>query len=272
MSQLDWREKDLEDSDLLVKLYDVRNDSQYEVLYLSWNNLTSLPDLRTFSQFDNLKVLDLRRNNIKVIDFSLIPSTVTNLNLSFNELTSIGCLSKCTKLEHLDASSNQITHVNWRSLPTALTLLYLHKNELTTVEDVSQCTRLSVLDVHKNHINHIDWRNLPPALTGLHLDSNQLTTVDLFHCTQLKWLNLSGNHTLHSMQSLPNNHFVFSISKSVKVLGRKCFHENTYNMLVGECRRLKWQLQQPPVEVLFQGLEAVLEYYKLHSIRTTHTR
>ena len=129
----------------------------------------------------------------------------------------------------------------------------------------------SVLWVWNNHINHIEWRNLPPALTQLYIENNQLMTVDLICCTQLKWSDLSGNHTLYTNEMLPNKHFDrFYISDSLKVLGRKCFHENTYNMLKEKCRRLK--LEQPPVEVLRQGLEAVLEYYKVHSIRTTHTR
>ena len=77
MSELDCSWKGLEDSDLLKKLYDVRNDVKYEVLDLSLNNLTSLPDLRTFRQFDNLKELNLWSNNLGDIDFSLIPTTVT---------------------------------------------------------------------------------------------------------------------------------------------------------------------------------------------------
>ena len=270
MSALDWGEKDLEDSDLLIKLYDVRNDSQYERLYLAHNNLTSLPDLRTFRQFDNLKVLKLWHNNIRDIDYSLIPATVTWLDLSENTLTHVGNLSHCTELEYLYVSYNQLSHIDWRNLPSALTQLDLYKNQLTTVGDVSHCTRLSALSVHNNNINHIDWRNLPPTLTELYLNNNQLTTVDVIHCTQLEWLDLRDNPTLHSIQSLPNKHFNFDISTSVKVLGRKCFHGNTYNMLKQRCRW--WKPEQPPVEVLLQGLEAVLEYYTEKPIRTTHTR
>ena len=271
MSELDWSEKGLKDSDLLKKLYDVRRDVKYKVFYLSLNYLTSLPDLRTFRQFDNLKELYLWDNNLRDFDFSFIPPTVTGLYLNENKLTRVGSLIHCTELKYLFVSDNQLTDVDWRNLPPALTRLYLDNNQLTTVGDVSQCTRLSVLWVRDNHITHIEWRNLPPALTQLYLGKNQLTTVDLIHCTQLKLLDLSNNPTLHSIESLPNKHIgIFNISESVKVLGRKCFHENNYNMLREKCRRLK--LEQPPVEVLLQGLEAVLEYYTEKPIRTTHTR
>ena len=37
MSVLDWSRQGIGDSDLLTKLYDVRNDVQYEVLYLFHN-------------------------------------------------------------------------------------------------------------------------------------------------------------------------------------------------------------------------------------------
>ena len=271
MDELDWSRKGLKDSDLLKKLYDVRNDVKYEVLDLCFNYLTSLPDLRTFRQFDNLKELNLRRNNLRDFDFSLIPPTVTGLDLSWNKLTRVGSLIHCTELKYLNVSENQLTDVDWRNLPPALTQLYLYNNQLTTVGDVSQCTRLSVLRVRNNHITHIEWRNLPPALTWLDLGKNQLTTVDVMYCTRLKWLDLSDNPSLHTIEALPNKHIdYFDISKSVKVLGRKCFHENTYYMLKKECRWLN--LEQPPVEVLLQGLEAVLEYYTEKSIRTTHTR
>ena len=275
MSELDWSRKRLEDSDLLKKLYDINNDKQYKVLDLRYNYLTSLADLRTFRQFDNLKELNLWGNNLRDFDFSLIPPTVTWLDLSWNKLTRVGSLIHCTELKYLFVSYNQLTDVDWRNLPPALTELHLFKNQLTTVGDVSQCTRLSVLRVRDNHITHIEWRNLPPALTQLYLDNNQLTTVDLIHCTQLVQLHLRDNPTLHTIKSLPNKHIdYFYISKSVKVLGRKCFHKNTYSMLRKKCESPYYglKLEQPPVEVLLQGLEAVLEYYTEKSIRTTHTR
>ena len=140
MSELDWRNKGLKDSDLLKKLYDVRRDVKYETLYLYLNNLTSLPDLRTFRQFDNLKELYLWSNNLRDIDFSIIPPTVTRLNLYENKLTRVGSLIHCTELKYLFVSYNQLTDVDWRNLPPALTGLYLYKNQLTTVGDVSQCT------------------------------------------------------------------------------------------------------------------------------------
>ena len=232
MSEIDCSWKGREDSDLFKKLYDVRNDVKYEVLDLSLNNLTSLLDLRTFRQFDNLKELNLWSNNLGDIDFSIIPPTVTRLDLRENKLTRVGSLSHCTELEYLLVSDNQLTQVDWRNLPPALTRLDLGNNHLTTVGDVSQCTRLERLD-------------------------------------------LRYNPTLHTIESLPNKHIDdFYISKSVKVLGRKCFHENNYNMLKEKCESPYYglDLEQPPVEVLLQGLEAVLEYYKEESIRTTHTR
>ena len=197
------------------------------------------------------------------------------LFVSENQLTDVDWRNLPPALTRLYLGNNQLTQVDWRNLPPALTWLHLDSNQLTTVGDVSHCTRLSVLRVQDNHINHIEWRNLPPALTELHLEYNQLTTVDLIHCTQLEWLDLRGNPTLHSVESLPNKHIDdFDISRSVKVLGRKCFHENTYNMLREKCGSIYYDLnlEQPPVGVLRQGLEAVLEYYTKKPIRTTHTR
>ena len=98
MPVLYWRGNGLEDSDLLKKLYDVRNYSQYEALNLYYNKLTSIPDLRRFRQFYNLKELNLWRNNLGDIDFSLIPPIVTRPDLGENKLTRVGSLSQCTEL------------------------------------------------------------------------------------------------------------------------------------------------------------------------------
>ena len=279
MSTLDGSLRDLYDSDLLKKLNDLLNDVnnnlEYGELKLSFNKLSTLPDLRAFKKFDNLKVLDLCYNKIRDIDFSLIPPTLTELKLMHNKLTSIGSLNHCTELNCLSVSYNRITQVDWSNLPPALKWLYLDQNQLTTVGDVSHCTRLSVFSLSSNHINHIDWKNLPPSLTWLTLDNNLLSTAELIHCTQLEWLELGNNPTLHSIQSLPDHDFGFfglSLSSNVKVLGRMCFHAKTYHSLKRACRKFNWKLEQPPLEVFMQGLWAVLEYYTEGSMITTHTR
>ena len=272
MSELDWSGKGIGDCDLLKTLYDVRDDIHYEQLYLNYNKLTSIVDLRTYRQFENLKVLNLWHNNITDIDFNLIPSSVTWLDLSYNKLTHIGHLNHCTELKYLSLEYNQISNVDWKNLPIAMTWLHIENNQLTTVGNVSHCAKLSVLSACSNHINNIDWKNLPPALTWLYLNNNQIATADVSHCTQLKWLHLEDNPTLHCILSLPNKDFGFSINSSVKVLGQKCFHEKTYNKLRYLCKELRWKLEEPPVEVLLQGLEAMLEYYKEKPVRTTQTR
>ena len=130
-----------------------------------------------------------------------------------------------------------------------------------------------MLDLRGNKISEIDWRNLPPTLTTLHLENNQLSTVgDISHCTEMLSLYLHDNTNLHSIHGLPNTKIFVSTGVSVKVLGQKCFHKHTCSMLTNRCQLLKWKLEQPPVEVLLQGLEAVLEYYKENSVRTTQTR
>ena len=139
---------------------------------------------------------------------------------------------------------------------------------------MSHCSQLKELGLRRNKIKDVDWRSLPPTLTKLHLSSNELLTVgDCNHCAELSEIDLSGNPELHSIHALPDTEIsLFIDSLSVTVLGRKCFHENTYNKLKTLCQALKWRLEQPPVEVMLQGLEAVLEYYTENSVRTTQTR
>ena len=317
MSRLNWSGQSIGDSGFAKKLNSLKDGIQYKELDLSHNALTSIPDLRKYRQFANLKVLDLSFNNIKYIDFNLIPSKVAKIDCSYNKLSSLGECIGFSELEYLHAHQNQITQLDWTNLPPALTQLYLYNNHLSSVGDCSQCTQLRELSLSYNQISKVDWGNLPPALTELDLSNNHLSTVgDCSQCTQLrkfsvgcnqitdvdwknlplaltelrfynnqisiigncnqcsklKWFSLRDNPTLQSIQGLPDKEFDFYTDSSVKELGRKCFHQNTYSMLKEMCKTLKWKLEQPPVEVMLQGLEAVLEYYKENSIRTTQTR
>ena len=161
---------------------------------------------------------------------------MTELDHSLKYLTSIGDLSHCAELKYLNLGSN---HVDLTYLQPTLTVLYLYKNQPTTVGDCSQCTQLRVLSLSSNHINHVDWRKLPSELTWLYLDNNEITTINARHSTQFECLGLRDNPTLDCIQSLSRTDFNFFINSSVKVLGQKCFRENTCNMLQRKCEELK---------------------------------
>ena len=166
----------------------------------------------------------------------------------------------------LELDSNEFNEIDWMNLPPTLTELRLNHNQLTTVGDVSHFTQLKVLSLNWNQMSEVGWGNLPPTLAGLGLFDNPLTTVgDITHCTNL-------NSKFHTIHSLPKHYISIKTGSSVKVLGQKCFNEHTYSKLKERCQSLSWKLEKPPIEVLLQGLEAVLEYYKENTVRTTQSR
>ena len=92
MSKIVCSKKYVGDIGISRELESIGNNEKCEELDLSYNHLSSVPDLRKYRQFDNLKVLVLSGNHIRHIDVSLIPPTLTELNLFGNELTTIGAI------------------------------------------------------------------------------------------------------------------------------------------------------------------------------------
>ena len=218
-------------------------------------------------------MLNLRRNNISEIDWRNLSPALTELDLELNNLSSVGDITQCRELKVWNLNRNKIGEVDWRNLPPTLTRLHLHKNQLSTVGDMCHWKVLKVLHLSSNKISAMDGRNLPPTLTKLDLYDNQLSAIgDISHCTELLQLYLRGNPNFQSIHGLPNRNIYLMSGSNVKVLGQRCFHKHTYNMLKDMCKFLEWNLDQPPVEVLLQGLESVLDYFKDNLVRITQTR
>ena len=112
MSKIDRSKEYLGNIGVSRKLDSLSNNEKCEVLDLSYNKLSSLPDLRKYRQFDNLKVLELRGNRIRHIDFSLIPPTLRELHLYGNELSTVGDVTHCKELKVLSLSWNNISEID----------------------------------------------------------------------------------------------------------------------------------------------------------------
>ena len=133
MSKIDWSKEYLGDIGVTRKLESLNKHEKCEVLDLSYNNLSCIPDLKKYRQFDSVKVLVLRKNCIRDIDLNVIPPTLTELQCYGNQLSAIGDITHCIELKVLNLNWNEISQVDWRNLPPTLTELNLYKNQLATV-------------------------------------------------------------------------------------------------------------------------------------------
>ena len=133
--------------------------SKIESLYLSENNLSTLPDL---SDYISLKILDISHNKIDSLD--KLPSTLIEISCRSNRLkTIINCQHQCQNLERLDCSSNNIS-------------------------EIPKCQKLKHLDCSDNIVNSI------PILLNLEkliCENNHITVIE--SCPNLKYLNCSFN-------------------------------------------------------------------------------
>ena len=58
------------------------------------------------------------------------------MNLSFNNLTKLSGLEKCSELQIVDASYNQLTFVEGLHTLNKLTTVYLHNNKISKIDDI----------------------------------------------------------------------------------------------------------------------------------------
>ncbi|KAL0207485.1 hypothetical protein P9112_012113 [Eukaryota sp. TZLM1-RC] len=214
-----------ETSCLLIELYLTYNDltsmdsfsslnlSKLVILDLSYNKLTSISNLgRAFSlhtlnlsnnflsevhqpfiQCSPLRLLDLSYNDITSISTEVIssfPSSLQELCLNNNHLTSLPSISHLSSLTYLDVSSNMLSCTSFlsSSLPfldqlyidnqatdltsidlpylPALSLLSLTNNSILALPNlVTICPHLEVLLLSKN--SFVDFKSIAPVVCNL---------------------------------------------------------------------------------------------------------
>lgn len=198
-------------------------------LNLSFKNLTSLPP--EISKLKNLTELDISRNQLTTLPPEISElKNLTELDISENQLTTLPPeISELKNLTKLNIYDNQLT-----SLPPEiselenLTELYISRNQLTSLPpEVSELTNLTELQISKNQLT-----TLPPEisklknLTNFDISRNQLTTLPpeiLDLDLEIEWEDKWKFRAVY----LPDNPF-----------------------------------ENPPVEIVKKGREAVLNYFK----------
>ena len=126
----------------------------------------------------------LTRENLEAI------RAVTELDLSYMELTDLSGIEWFTGLEVLNCSDNRLTELDLSHNPT-LEELYCYGNQLRSL-DLSQNTALIRLYCYNNQLTELDV-SYNPQLKYLQCYKNQLKELELSQNTVLKWLDCSEN-------------------------------------------------------------------------------
>lgn len=165
-------------------------------------NLTEFP-LEILSLADTLEILDLSHNNL-----SSLPDEVAQLSklkvifASYNQFNHLPCvLGKLPNLEMIGFRANKIQYIAEESLPAKLRWLTLTENLLVTLPlSLGERPNLQKLMLAGNQL-----RELPQTLSHAHnlelvrLSANKLTSCpeQLLNLPKLAWFAFSGNPFSH---------------------------------------------------------------------------
>jgi internalin A len=200
-------------------------------VYESYPNIGTKFNFKTRSELKNLTQLEVSGNQLTSLPPEISElKKLTQLNVSGNKLTSLPSkISELKNLTQIDISLNQLT-----SLPP----------------EVSELKNLTKLEIYSNQLT-----SLPPEiselknLTRLEISGNQLTSLppEISELKNLAQLNISGNQ----LTSLPLD---------ILELDLKIEWEDRWNSRAIYLRDNPFE--NPPVEIVKKGREAVLDYFK----------
>ena len=148
---------------------------------------TSAIDTVTNLDVSNQNILDMTgiENFIYLIDLDCSNNQISNIDVSYN-----------TALKYLECNANQLTALDVSS-NTVLDYLYCSSNQLTSI-DVSGATVLNYLACRDNQLTSLDVSN-NTVLTTLSCSDNLFTSLDLRNGNNINFIifNAQGNSNLN---------------------------------------------------------------------------
>ncbi len=225
-----YYENDRQARHFFTKTTDTENprttENDYAYLYLSTAILkTVLKDGRphTILHRRNDTRLSLYVRGIRQLENIHVMQALADLNLGYNQLTTLNGLTRLKVLTSLNLSNNRFEavpevkglnrlttlNISHNRLQTAVPLfrlpglqtLNISYNKISSVAGIGRLTRLLELDAGKNNLKQTPGLDQLVRLKKLNLAKNRLFTLDaLKTLTQLKHLNVSDNELV----SLPD--------------------------------------------------------------------
>ena len=170
-------------------------DSNFETFCL-WNFDSNKDGQISIGEVDKITELDISRKNISTIPEIQYFTSLTTLDCSNNQLTSLD-MSGCTSLQTLNCSNNQLTSLDVSGYTSLQTLNCNHCNSMTFL-NVSGCTNLTTLDCSNNFLESLDVSGCT-SLQTLDGNWNLWTSLDVSGCTSLQTLNCNQCNSIESL-------------------------------------------------------------------------
>ncbi len=172
--------------------------------------------------------------------------SVTNIDVSWKNITSLKGVEIFTGLEKLVCNNNQLTSLDVTNCKY-LTELECFNNKLNGL-DVSKCLALKILECGNNQLTSIDVTNCP-ALDIFECYGNQLSSLDVSNCTSLTKLSCTSNQlinldvsnctSLTKLYCASNQLINLDVSKCIVIEDLSCYDNQLTSLEVKGCTELK---------------------------------
>ncbi|WWC66241.1 uncharacterized protein I206_100142 [Kwoniella pini CBS 10737] len=128
-----------------------------------------------------------------------IPSTIRNLHVAGNKITSLTSVNHLRNLQYLDISRNQLDSVSQLECLRHLRELKVDNNAITDLSGIMQMDCLIKLSCANNRIESLDLSNAKwSKMENLNLSQNAIKAIrDLHRLSSIATLNLDGNQLEH---------------------------------------------------------------------------
>lgn len=269
--------------DMVEKLAEVEPFEPYwedmRDLDLQEKSLESLHQLDSFC--GQLVSLDASRNSIR--NLGGIPSSVRQLRITHNKLTSLTAWAHLMNLQYVDISNNELTSLSAFKSLVHLRSLRADNNAITSLDGVKYHDGLQILRVRGNNLTEVDFDNTAlHRLTELDLRGNkirslanvdQLTALDTLYLdkNELESIPLSEAHQLPSLKCLSISDNLLSTIDLRPLPGLRLLHadRNRITTLTGfeKCKRLdslSLREQQGDASINLSFLNQAYEVRKLY--------
>ena len=212
------------------------------------NQISNITPLATLTQ---LKSLDLTNNRINNITPLAALIQLKSLVLTDNRISDITPLTALTRLKSLVLWENQISDIEPLYTLTQLESLNLGHNQISDIAPLDTLAQLKSLVLWNNQVSDIVPLAALIELKSLSLGNNLISDIaPLATLTQLKSLVLKGN------QITDITLLATLIENGITVLLETRFDKKG-TIIVGEN-----PLKHPPPEIIEQGNEAILTYFR----------
>ena len=216
------------------------------------NQIATIKNLETAIALQELYLNENRITEIKGLDTL---TALQQLNLSENQIAEIKGLDTLTALQKLMLSGNKITEIKGLDSLTVLQQLNLSDNKIKEIKGLDGLTALQQLSIYMNQLTEAKGLNTLTALQKLDLDRNRITKIkELDTLTSLNQLHLAGN-LIQDISPLVT--LIRQSPHSLKIVA-----SDNYTITKGEINVAKNPLIRPTIEIVKQGHEAVINYFR----------